>query len=141
MRAETEKKIGELETFKDYLIFLQENFDCKNCTPSGFIKSTLIWRIMAKVREYNINVSEAIRVKVLNSPDLNKFIEILLNEYSDKLSGLLTKEGKNNLKQSTKEICALTRLQENSISVNTTQPEKKTNEISGTTPKKKWFNR
>jgi hypothetical protein len=115
MNSQIEKQIRNSNTFREYLEILQNSFDCKNSKPSGFIKSTLVWQIMSKLREYDIKVSDEVKKKVLASVTMHEFIQIILDNFD--LNTPLNENAQKKLVYTTRDILALTRLKENPIKV------------------------
>jgi hypothetical protein len=110
MRKEIETKILACNNLKEYLQTLQSEFDVLNCTPSGFIKQTIIYQLNNKLTHERVKLAANVNPALLASKNLNEFIEVLLKNYS--LENPLQEKTKTDLLKTTGQICALTNLKE-----------------------------
>ena len=110
MKPEIADKIKQSITLNDYLNTLLKYYDCENCQPSGFIKSTIVFKLVGMLNGVNVIVTEAVRIKCLNSGNIKEFINIIVQSFN--LNGNLSTASKINLVDNTEMLLKLTGLKE-----------------------------
>ena len=74
-------KTKKIETLNDFLKHLTENYDCKNCKPSLFIKLTLYYSIEQKA---GAKFSPEIKKELTESETLEQAIKIIADNVDTK---------------------------------------------------------